>query len=66
MTFHASNGHKVELNGSGNWYDVVDPYNPAHYWTMDTADGDLEYAEQAIQAWTAWKEFLLSEGQGGD
>ena len=66
MTFHASNGHKVELNGSGNWYDVVDPDNPAHYWTMDTEDMDLEYAEQAIQAWTAWKEFLLSEGQGGD
>ena len=66
MTFYASNGHKVELNGSGNWYDVVDPDNPAHYWTMDTEDMDLEYAEQAIQAWTAWKEFLLSEGQGGD
>lgn len=66
MTFHASNGHKVELNGSGNWYDVVDPDNPAHYWTMDAEDMDLEYAEQAIQAWTAWKEFLLSEGQGGD
>ena len=66
MTFHASNGHKVELNGSGNWYDVVDPDNPAHYWTMDAEDMDLEYAEQAIEAWTAWREFLLSEGQGGD
>ena len=66
MTFHASNGHRVELNGSGNWYDVVDPDNPAHYWTMDTEDMDLEYAEQAIQSWTAWREFLLSEGQGDD
>ena len=60
MTFHASNGHKVELNGSGHWYDVVNPDNPSHYWTMDTEDMDLEYAEQAIQSWTAWKEFLLS------
>ena len=66
MTFYASNGNKVELNGSGHWYDVIDPDNPSHYWTMDTEDMDLEYAEQAIAAWTAWKEFLLSEGQGGD
>ena len=60
MTFHASNGHKVELNGSGLWYDVVNPDNPLVYWTMDKEDRDLEYAEQAIQSWTAWKEFLLS------
>ena len=60
MTFHASNGHKVELNGSGLWYDVVAPDNPLVYWTMDKEDMDLEYAEQAIQSWTAWKEFLLS------
>ena len=66
MTFHASNGHKVELNGPGLWYDVIDPNNPAAYWTMDPEDMDLDYTEQAIQSWTAWKEFLLSEGQGGD
>ena len=33
---------------------------------MDREDMDLEYAEQAIQSWTAWKEFLLSEGESGD
>ena len=64
MTFHASNGNKVERNGA--WYSVIDPDNPSHYWTMDTEDMDLEYAEQAIQSWTAWKEFLLSGGESGD
>ena len=64
MTFHASNGHKVELNGSGLWYDVVDPDNPLNYWTMDTEDMDLAYADRAILAWTAWREFLVSEGVG--
>ena len=56
--FTARNGVRVTRGPLDHWYTVTNPDQPNQSWSMDEEDIDIAYAENAVEIWTGWLNYL--------
>jgi len=54
---------KAEVIAQERWYEVRLPNG--EYWTFENEDKDISYIDDAIEAWTAWREYVVADMMRG-